>query len=69
MLLANIIALMALAVTQVNSAALVVTTKLSVIRGDRLSTMPKGPLTAGTAPHGDCEYSGIIPGLYYTGVS
>ncbi|RDI79549.1 hypothetical protein Vi05172_g10504 [Venturia inaequalis] len=67
MLLANIIALMALAVTQVNSAAIVDATKLSLIRGDRLSAMPKGSLTAATAPHGDCEYSGVIPGLYYTG--
>lgn len=69
MLLTNAIALMALIVTQVTSAAIADTTELSIIRGDRLSLMATGPLTAADAPHGDCEYSGIIPGVWYEGVS
>ncbi|TID27312.1 hypothetical protein E2P81_ATG00072 [Venturia nashicola] len=67
MLLTNLIALMALVVTQLTSAAIADTTELTITRGDRLSVMPKGFLSAADAPHGDCEYSGIIPGVWYTG--
>lgn len=55
--------------TQDTSAAIADTTKLTAFRGDRLSVMPEGLLNAAEAPHGDCEYSGIVPGVWFTGVS
>lgn len=69
MLLTNAIILMALAVTHVTSAAIADTKELVAFRGDRLSVMPKGPRVAEGAPHVDCEYSGVVPGVWYTGVS
>lgn len=74
MMLINPLALLlALAVTNV---ALIDTTELSLIRGDRLSvmaienaTVDLATLTVADSDHGDCEFSGVVPGVWFTGVS
>jgi hypothetical protein len=61
----------------VTQAALIDAPELSPIRGDRLSVMPAGNITstdtfsldARKVKHVDCEYSGVIPGVWFSGVS
>lgn len=57
------------AITQDTSAAIADTTKLTTFGVDGLSVMPEGLLTATKAPHGYCEDSDIVPGIWFTGVS
>ncbi|QDS67463.1 hypothetical protein FKW77_000782 [Venturia effusa] len=58
---------MALAFILIASVVLADEKELPPIRGDRLSVLPKDTLIAADGLHGDCEYSGIVPGVWYTG--
>jgi hypothetical protein len=68
MLLAPFALLLALSFTQ---AAAIDAPELAPIRGDRLSTMPAGSnaLDTRATDHHGCEYSGILPGVVFSGVS
>jgi hypothetical protein len=68
MLLAPFALLLAFSFTQ---AAIIDAPELAPIRGDRLSIMPAGSnaLDTRATDHHDCEYSGIIPGVIFSGVS